>query len=93
MDINAINRGEVGLHAPAPVAPVNKAAENREVVQAVKAVNGTEMFGPENELRFQQDPQSKRIVVKVVNRQTREVLSQVPAEYVLRLAQDIRKQG
>ena len=91
MDITPINRGEVGLHAPAPVAPVNKAAENREVVQAVKAVNGTEMFGPENELRFQQDPHSKRLVVKVVNRKTREVLSQVPTESVLRLAEDIRK--
>ena len=90
MDITAINRGEVGLHAPAPVAPVNKAAEKREVVQAVKAVNGSEMFGADNELQFQQDPQSKRLVVKVVNRSTREVVSQVPSEYVLRLAQDLR---
>ncbi len=93
MEITAINRGEVGVHAPAPVAQVDKTAENRQVVQAVKAVNGTEMFGPENELRFQKDPESKRMVVRVVNRKTREVLSQVPAEYVLRLAEDIRRQG
>jgi uncharacterized FlaG/YvyC family protein len=91
MEITAINRGEVGLHAPAPVAPVDKTAEHRQIVQAVKAVNGTEMFGPENELCFQKDPTTKRMVVKVVNRQTREVLSQVPAEYVLRMAEDIRK--
>jgi uncharacterized FlaG/YvyC family protein len=75
------------------VALVDKTAENRQIVQAVKAVNGTEMFGPENELRFQKDPESKRMVVRVVNRKTSEVLSQVPAEYVLRLAQDIRRQG
>jgi uncharacterized FlaG/YvyC family protein len=92
MDITAINRGEVGVHAPAPVAPVDKTAEHRQIVQAVKAVNGTEMFGPENELRFQQDPQTKRMVVRVVNRNTREVVSQLPAEYVLRLAEDMRKQ-
>ena len=91
MDIPAVNRGEVGLHAPAPVAPVDKTAERRQVVQAVKAVNGTEMFGPENELRFQRDPQTRRMVIKVVNRKTSEVLSQVPAEYVLRLAEDVRK--
>ncbi len=54
--------------------------------------NGTEMFGPENELRFQRDPQTKRMVIKVVNRKTSEVLSQVPAEYVLRLAEDMHKQ-
>jgi uncharacterized FlaG/YvyC family protein len=75
------------------VAPVDKTAEHRQVVQAVKAVNGTEMFGPENELRFQKDPESKRMVVRVVNRKTREVLSQVPAEYVLRLAEDIGRKG
>jgi len=93
MEITAIHRGEVGVHAPAPVAPVDKTAEHRQVVQAVKAVNGTEMFGPENELRFQRDPQTKRMVVRVVNRNTREVLSQVPEEYVLRLAEDVRKQA
>lgn len=91
MDINPINRGETGLNAPAPVDPVDRTAQDRQVVQAIKAVNATEMFGPENELRFQRDPQSKRIVVKVVNRKTREVVSQVPEEYVLRLAEDLAR--
>ena len=71
--------------------PVDKAAEKSEVVQAIKAVNGTEMFGPENELRFQKDPETNRFVVRVVNRKTREVISQVPEEYVLRLAADMQK--
>jgi flagellar protein FlaG len=72
---------------------VDKAAEKREVIQAIKAVNGTEMFGPENELRFQKDPETNRFVVRVVNRNTREVISQVPEEYVLRLAEDLKKLG
>ena len=92
MDITAINRSE-GIHAPAPAVNLDKVAEKREVVQAVKAVNGTEMFGPENELLFQRDRETKRFVVRVVNRKTREVISQVPEEYVLRLAQDLRDQG
>jgi uncharacterized FlaG/YvyC family protein len=45
----------------------------------------------ENELRFQKDPETNRFVVRVVNRNTREVISQVPEEYVLRLAADIKK--
>jgi uncharacterized FlaG/YvyC family protein len=93
MEITALTRGEVGVHAPAPVAQVDKTAQHREVVQAVKAVNAAEMFGPENELRFQRDAQTKRMVVKIVNRNTREVVSQVPAEYVLRLAEDLRQPG
>ena len=89
MDITAINRAATpGLHAPAPDIPVDRTAENREVIQAVKALNGAEMFGPENELRYQKDPQTHRIVLRVVNRQTSEIISQVPPEYVLRLVED-----
>ena len=88
MEITGIDRPAPAAHAPAPVPPLDAAAEARGVVQAVKALNGTEMFGPENELRFQKDPQTQRMIVRLVNRKTREVLTQVPAEYVLRLADD-----
>ena len=91
MDITAIDRVASGVHAPAPAVAVDKAAEKRQVVQAVKAVNGTEMFGPENELSFQRDSETNRFVVRVVNRKTKEVLSQVPEEYVLRLAEDLKR--
>jgi uncharacterized FlaG/YvyC family protein len=90
MEISGIDR-VAPPHAPTPVAPLDAAAEARDIVQAVKAVNGTEMFGPENELRFQKDPQTQRMVMRLVNRKTDEVVSQVPAEYVLRLAEDGKK--
>jgi uncharacterized FlaG/YvyC family protein len=91
MEVTAINRGATGPHVPEPVTPVDRSSEHREVVKAVKAVNGTEMFGPENELRFQQDPETRKLVVRVVNRKTHDVISQVPAEYVLRLAEDLKR--
>jgi flagellar protein FlaG len=93
MDINALSRGPSASHAPAPAIPVDHAAENRQVVQAVKAVNGTEMFGQENELLFQKDPQSHRMIVRIVNKRTKEVMSQVPSESVLRLAEDLKHSG
>jgi uncharacterized FlaG/YvyC family protein len=92
MDLTAII-GATGAHAPAPTVTVDKTAEKREVVQAVKAVNGTEMFGADNELRFQKDPETNRFVVVVINKKTHEVLSQVPEEYVLRLAEDLKRTG
>ena len=91
MDVTAIDRGAPGPHAPAPSIPAEQAANNREVVQAVKALNGAEMFGPENELRFQKDPHTQRIVVRLVNRKTSEVVAQVPAEYLLRLEEDLKR--
>jgi uncharacterized FlaG/YvyC family protein len=90
MEITGIDRAAPGLYAPTPVAPVDMQAESREVVQAVKALNGAEMFGDENELRFQRDPQTQRMVVRLVNRRTSEVVEQIPAEYVLRLSQDLK---
>ena len=93
MDLTAINRSATGIHVPEPTVTFDKTAEMREVVKAVKAVNGTEMFGPENELLLQKDPETNRFVVRVINRKTHEVLSQVPEEYVLRLAEDLKKQG
>jgi uncharacterized FlaG/YvyC family protein len=79
--------------APAPAVPLDKAAENREVIQAVKALNGSEMFGHDNELLFQKDRYTHRMVIRVVNKKTQEVVSQIPAEYVLRLAEDGRQGG
>ena len=88
MDITAVNRAAHSAPTQVTPVPVDHAAENREVVQAVKALNNTEMFGEDNQLRFQRDPLTKRMVVQVVNSKTNEVISQIPQEYVLRLAQD-----
>ena len=90
MDINAVNPNVPS--APAQIAPaVDHAAENREVVRAVKALNGTEMFGQNNQLLFQKDPQTGRMVLRVVNTRTQEVISQIPPEYVLNLAEDLKQ--
>jgi len=89
MDINSVTRS-LPVAAAASVAPVDPSASNRDVVQAVKALNGTEMFG-DNELTFQKDPQTHRMVIKIVNRNTEEVVMQIPPEYVLQLAQDLKQ--
>jgi uncharacterized FlaG/YvyC family protein len=93
MDINAVDRSAHGTAAPAAPAPVDAAAENRDVVRAVKALNGTEMFGEDNQLTFRRDPETQRMVIRVVNRKTDEVVSQIPAEYVLRLAEDLKSKS
>jgi uncharacterized FlaG/YvyC family protein len=90
MDIVSLNQSlqVASAAAPAPTTPVDQAAENRDVIQAVKALNGAEMFGHDNILMFQKDQQTHRMVIRVVNQKTQEVVSQIPPEYVLRLAAD-----
>jgi uncharacterized FlaG/YvyC family protein len=91
MDVTSLNRISQGPPAAVPAIPAEKVAENREVIQAVKALNSSEMFGSENQLMFQKDRTTQRMVVRVVNRNTNEVVSQIPPEYVLRLAEDSQK--
>lgn len=91
MEISGIDRLMPGPQAREPGVSAATAVEARDVVQAIKALNGAEMFGPANELRFQKDLQTRRMVVRLVNRKTSEVVTQVPAEYILRLAEDRRR--
>ena len=93
MDINALSRITQAAPTSATTVPVDNGAQNRQVVQAVKALNKSEMFGSDNDLEFQKDPESKRWVVKVINRATGDVISQIPPEYVLRLAEDLKQSG
>ena len=90
MDISGLNRSTAPT--PVPLPPAEQQTQNREVIQAVKALNSTEMFGENNELRFQKDPQTHRMVVSIVDRHTKEVLSQIPPEYVLELAAESKTQ-
>lgn len=93
MEITAVDRSALAASVPVAPAPVDQAVENREVVRAVKALNGTEMFGEENQLTFRRDPDTQRMVIRVVNRKTEEVITQIPAEYVLRLAADLKQRA
>jgi uncharacterized FlaG/YvyC family protein len=90
MDVSAIHQMMQPQAATASVAPVQQPPEYREVIQSVKALNAAEMFGQQNELMFHLDRPSHRMVIQVVNRETQEVVSQVPPEYILRLAADLK---
>ncbi len=73
----------------APV-PSEQVPQQRELIQAVKALNAVELFGQNSELTFVLDRQTRRAVVRIVDRNTNEVLRQIPPEYVLRLAEDLK---
>lgn len=91
MDITGVPRSVDPIAAPTAITPVPNAPQQREIVHAVKALNATEMFGKENELVFRMDPKAHRMVIRIVNRKTQEVLSQVPPEYILSLHEDLQK--
>jgi uncharacterized FlaG/YvyC family protein len=70
--------------------PTPPDAHQRALVQAVKTANAAQLFGQENELTFIMDRDSGRAVVQIVNRDTHEVVEQIPSESVLRIADQFK---
>jgi uncharacterized FlaG/YvyC family protein len=91
MDISSVDLQKTSpASAPQPV-PHEQAAERKQLIQAVKEVNKSEMLGDNNELTFVLDRATHKAVVRVVNRQTNEVVFQIPPDYVLRMAEELKR--
>jgi len=89
MDINGIRADiPVMTFEGQPVSP-REAAERRELVKAVRAINETRLLGEDREVTFGLDRESRKTVLKIVNRETQEVIRQIPSEEVLHLAESI----
>ncbi len=78
--------------AAAPLSPGpagnGQRSSAQALIQAVKAVNAAQIFGPENEVTFIRDRATNRLVTRVVNRDSHELVLQIPSEQVFRLAEE-----
>ena len=64
-----------------------QAAKNREILKPIRAINEGGGMGPTSELRFAFDPNTGQPLIKIVDRVTNEVISQLPPEATLRAAE------
>ena len=85
------------IGAPHVVSPIEPAtprpipgADQRSLIQAVKSVNEAQSFGVNRELTFAIDRKTRRVVIRLVNPETGEILDQIPEEYVRRLAEKVK---
>ena len=93
MNIDAIQHAAgQPLAAATLAAPVEKPAQHRELIQAVKAVNVAELFGQNSELTFLLDRETHRPIIRLVDRKTKDVIRQIPPEYLLNMAEVIGRQ-
>jgi uncharacterized FlaG/YvyC family protein len=72
--------------APKP-APA-EAVQHREVIQAARAINASGYLG-QNQIVFVMERGTNRAIMRVVDRETNEVLLQLPPESVVRLAEEL----
>lgn len=78
--------GEPGTSAP-------RAAKNREIARAVREINEGSGVGASSELRFSVDRESGEPLIRIVDRVTDEVITQIPPEAILRIAEMIKRMG
>jgi len=83
----SLNNNHVNIAQPAE--PLLRQPEQKEIIEAVKAVNKAELFGQENEVTFVLDRRSQKMLVRIVNKETRELVRQIPNEYLQFLASEL----
>ncbi len=79
--------------ASTPVQSPEAQQERREIVRAVRKLNAAEFYGNRNELQLGVDQATRRNVVRIIDKETREVIQQIPPEYVLRMAEELKTNG
>ena len=93
LGIQSVERtsAETGAAASALRLTTEQKAEQQELVRAGRAVNASGLMGADQELTFSMDREARKMVVRVIDRKTHEVLLQIPGEQVLRMAERLPK--
>ena len=90
MDIVSVSHtGQVLLPVRDAASP-NWLKENQTLVKSVQGINKSQLLGPESEMTLAIDQQTRRPVVRIVSRETHQVVMQLPEEYVLQLQQALQ---
>ena len=86
-----------GLAAQMPVADLGisqaQLQDRRELVKAVRAINQSGALETDRELSFAVDTDTRRPVIRIIDRQTQQVISQIPPEQVLHMASTLSDQS
>jgi len=88
MNISSINSLSSYFTAAAQPAPPKPTEDQKALIQAVQAVNASDMLGQENVLTFRIDRAAGIAVARIVNRKTGELVQEIPNENVLRMAEE-----
>ncbi len=92
MDISSIRNVVAHIGVPIqPASPRPAGEDQRALIRAVTAVNAAGLLGQDNELTLGLAPKTRQAVVRIVNRETHELVEQIPSDYLLRLAEELKR--
>jgi uncharacterized FlaG/YvyC family protein len=91
MNISLVLRQQIWPAGAPPPVPQEQLAERKRLMQAVSQVNESAMLGEINELTSRVDRRTRKVVVRVINRQTGEIVFELTPDYVLRMAEELKR--
>ncbi len=89
MDIGPISRTNLVAPVTSAPAPQEDPASTRQIVTAVRALNEAELMGPNHQLTYTRDTKTQQPVIHVIERDTGQVVDQLPPEAILQLREDL----
>jgi uncharacterized FlaG/YvyC family protein len=90
--VSAFALSNIQLPETQPSVAAQDRARMQAVAAAVRTINESGIVGPDRQVTFSTDAASRELVVRVVDKQSKDVLVQWPSEYALNLAQEYRKE-
>jgi uncharacterized FlaG/YvyC family protein len=79
----------VGYFPPQPIpAPAAEVVQHKEIIKAARSINASGYLG-QNQIVFLLERGTNRAILRVVDRETNEVLLQLPPESALRWAREL----
>jgi uncharacterized FlaG/YvyC family protein len=76
-------------HSAPQAAAQEQVMKNRELAKAIRVLNDNAAYGPGSELRFAVDQETGRGLIRVVDKVTNEVITQIPEGHILRMAAEL----
>jgi uncharacterized FlaG/YvyC family protein len=64
-------------------------ADRRALIQAVRSVDTAGLFGADKELTFVRDFATQTTVARIIDKETGDVVAQVPPEDILQMAEEV----
>ena len=74
------------------IIPQEERVRTQSLVAAVQVLNEAGVAGTDREVTYSTDVTTRQTVIRVVDKQSRDVIVQWPSEYVLSMAEEYRKE-
>jgi len=84
--------GRVDMSAPVTSQTTSQdwLLNDRQAIAAVQWLNQAEWLGQDRELTYKRDGKTGKLVIQILERQTGDVVDQIPPESVLRLVTELQ---